>query len=201
MRVRPDHPDPRSRASWEIRRWIRPLRYAYSDPQRFFTEFAPQYDSQEFDPQSLGAFEESHYPGALAECLREWGYGALLHPAVRAAFDAAAKDSGVFGELLAIAERKTRFPQEGSRPGRKRKRRKKVKPLAKRMNHWQAMFRSRSTSGRRRLLTANAISVNDLKRLPSVEGCALRVCAKERNTGLDAIRKQWMREKMDTKSR
>jgi hypothetical protein len=200
MSVRPNHPDPRSRASWEIRRWILPLRYAYSDPRRFFTEIAPRYDQQVFDPQSIGPFETPRYLGALAACLREWGYGALLHPAVRAAFDAAAQDSPGFGEMLAIAERKTTFPQEGPRAVRKRKRQKRVKPLAERMTHWQTIFQSRNHSGRRRLLEENGISLKGSNRLPTVEGCALRVCAKESNASLGTTRKRWMREKLDTRS-
>ncbi len=201
MSVRENHPDPRLRASWEIRQWILPLRYAYSDPRRFFTDLAPRYDSQVFDPQSIGPFDTPRYLGALAACLREWGYGALLHPAIRAAFDAAAEDSSMFGQMLAIAERKTTFPQEGPRAGERRKRQKKVKPLAERISHWQSIFQSRNSSGRRRLLEENGISLDGVKRLPTVEGCALRACAKERDASLDATRKQWRREKLDTKSK
>ncbi len=193
------HPDPRRRASWEIRRWLLPLRYAYEDPKHFFIEIAPQLDPDGFDPSKIAP--SPFHATYLARTLRNWGFGVLLNPTVRAAFDDAAKYPYAFGDALAIAERRTTFPKDGSRKGGKKNRKKSVEALAERMSHWLSMFGSRNSSGKWRLLKENGVSHNELKRLPTVEGCALRACAQERDASLDAIRKQWNREKMDTRGR
>jgi len=189
--ILPDHPDPRNRASWEIRRWLLPLRHAYEDPRHFFREIAPRLDPDDFDPSKIapGPFHATY----LARTLRNWGFGVLLNPGVRAAYDLAARKPHAFGEALAIAERKTAFPRDGSRKGHPKKRATKTTEIGSRMEHWKGIFASRNRVGRRRLLTENGIDPSSVGRLPTIEGCALRVCARELTISLDAARKLWGR--------
>lgn len=112
----PDHPEPRVRVAWEMLKWMHPLLLAYSNPRQFFAEIAPGLDSNRlFNREKLmpnGLLSRS----ALALVLHTWGYGALLNPEVRRAFDAA--DSGTLSDVLAEAEGKEAF-REGREPGRK----------------------------------------------------------------------------------
>lgn len=105
--LRPDHPDPSMRVAWGLRFWVHPLLWAYADPKKFFRDVAPKIDSNRlFDPKEIGPFGDdgSFRFSKLGRTLYTWGFGALLNPAVRRAFDAAAKNPEKLVEILAEAE-------------------------------------------------------------------------------------------------
>jgi hypothetical protein len=70
-----------------------------------------------FDPRQIGPFSKDSFEfSRLGRTLYTWGYGALLNPAARRAFDWAAKDSNRFSTILAEAEGRDCY-EEGRKRG------------------------------------------------------------------------------------
>jgi hypothetical protein len=93
---------------WEINCTLRPLLEAYRAPTEFFCEIAPRLWSG-FD---LAPRDSAR----LAQALHTWGFGALLNPNVRAAFDHAASYPSIFARVLGEAEQRGNY-REGRGKG------------------------------------------------------------------------------------
>jgi hypothetical protein len=112
-----EHPSPAVRAAWTFQFWLEPLLTAYENPRRFFCEVAPQIDPNRlFDPVGLTQPAFSEY--RLGGVLHTWGYGALLNPEVRAAFDQAAENPERFARVVGWAEGRGSYV-EGRKPGQR----------------------------------------------------------------------------------
>jgi hypothetical protein len=184
----PNHPDPRIRAAWELRSVAMPLLIAHSDPVKFFTEYV-----------SIDVSEGVRLePRALGRALHTWGFGLLLHPVVRASFDAAAASPLELGEILAVAERRTRYPRDGSPPGKPKNRPRQIQSMVPRIGELIDLFGSRNLQGRWNLLQKFGVDLSAFKRLPTTEGCALAVASKESNRSIATLRMEWKRRPNET---
>jgi hypothetical protein len=102
-----------SAGSWELHGIVKPILVAYSSPLRFFCVTAPRLAPGDFQV----------HPGndvALRKTFWRWGYGALLNPQVRKAFDwLALNRTDRFNKMLEFVENRQVFTPDGRKKGRR----------------------------------------------------------------------------------